>query len=73
MSSCIAVPPPSQHQRNNPATSWSQHRRGSHKKHKSLDKCVSLKPAATGGRREQAEIKVRWLDHFFWAESLKRK
>lgn len=41
-SSCIAVLLSSQHQWNNPATSWSQHRRGSCKKHKSLDnKCLT--------------------------------
>ena len=73
MSSCIAVPPPLQHWWNNPATSWSQHRRGSCKKHKSLDNKCLTKASCNRRSGEQAEIKARWLDHFFCAASLKRK
>lgn len=59
MSSCIAVPPPLQHWWNNPATLWPQPRRGSCKKHKSLDKCLtkaSCNRRQGGAGRDQSEV-----------------
>lgn len=66
LSSCIAIPPPSWHQWNNPATSWSQQRR-SCKKPTSLDRCL-IKASCHRSQENQ----VRRLNNFFWVESLKR-
>lgn len=71
MSSCIAVSPPLQHWWNNPATSWSQHRRGSCKNHKSLDKYLTKASCNGVGWGEQTEIKARWLDQFSEQNHLK--
>lgn len=71
-SSCIAVPPPSQHRWNNPATSWCQHGRGGCWKHKSLDKGLT-KPAVTEGRGSRERSKQHGLTTFSGQKSLKIK